>query len=510
MLAGKFRSSRCSAEISAKIISLKKIYTNGDMQTNSKAQGQLVRSLGLFSAIILVVSSIIGSGIFKKVAPMSAELLSPGLVLFCWLLAGVVSLFGALSNAEVAGLLADSGGEYVYYRRIYGRLFAFLYGWASFAVIRSASIASIAYVFAQSFNSLYALPVLPPQIARISLLGIFQPFDNFGVKLLAISLVWLLTGVNYRGLRFGGGVSSVVTGTVVVGIVLIVVAGLTVGGGSWVNIQTNAPDYVSRSWTDPSLMNTIFTAMLAAFWGYEGWSSLGYIGGEIKNPNRNIPLALTFGVLSVIVIYLAVNFTYLYVLPVTDFVQIHDSKNTIAAVAVVNSFWGKTGVLLISLLILIATFGCTNTTILLSSRLYYKMANQGLFFKKADFIHPRYNTPSFALVMQAGWASVLVLSGSFDQLTDMLIFASFIFYGATTLGVFILRRQMPDAPRPYRVIGYPVVPGLFIIFCILLIANTLIERPREAGIGLFLIFTGLPFYFYWRKNSHAASEGGEI
>ncbi len=471
------------------------------MQTNPKAQGQLIRSLGLSSTIVLVVSSIIGSGIFKKVAPMSAELLSPGLVLFCWLLAGVVSLFGALSNAEVAGLLADSGGEYVYYRRIYGRLFAFLFGWTNFAVIRSASIASIAYVFAQSSNSLLALPVLPPEIARFSILGIFQPFDNFGVKLLAISLIWLLTGINYRGLRFGEGISNVVTGTVVVCIVLIVVAGLTMGGGSWANIQTNAPDYVSRSWTDPSLMNMIFTAMLAAFWGYEGWSSLGYIGGEIKNPNRNIPLALTFGVLAVIGIYLAVNFTYLYVLPITDFVQIHESKNTIAAVAVVNSFWGKTGVLLISLLILIATFGCTNTTILLASRLYYKMANQGLFFKKADFIHPRYNTPSFALVMQAGWASVLVLSGSFDQLTDMLIFASFIFYGATTLGVFILRRRMPDAPRPYRVIGYPVVPGLFIIFCILLIVNTLIERPREAGIGLFLIFTGLPFYFYWRKNS---------
>ena len=467
------------------------------MQTDTKAQGSLIRSVGLFSAIILVVSSIIGSGIFKKVAPMSAELQSPMLVLLCWLVAGVISLFGALSNAEVAGLLADSGGEYVYFRTIYGRLFAFLYGWSCFAVIRSASIASIAYVFAQSFNSLWLLPSLSPEVSQLSLFGLFQPFDNLGVKLLAIGLIWVLTGVNYRGLRFGGGLSNIVTATVVVCIVVVVLAGLTVGGGSLANIQTPAPDYVSRSWNDPSLINLMFTAMLAAFWGYEGWSSVGYLGGEIKNPNRNIPLALSFGVLLVIGIYLAVNFTYLYVLPITDFIDIHQSQNTIAAVAVVNHFWGTTGTLLILVLILIATFGCTNTTALLASRLYYKMANQGLFFRKADYIHPRYNTPSFSLVMQAFWSSVLVLSGSFDQLTDMLIFASFIFYGATTLGVFILRRRMPDAHRPYKVIGYPVVPTVFILFCIGLIINTLVERPREAGIGLFLILTGLPFYYYW-------------
>ncbi|MDJ1481544.1 amino acid permease [Cytophagaceae bacterium YF14B1] len=475
------------------------------MQTTTKTQGHLVRSLGLFSATVLVISSIIGSGIFKKVAPMSAELQSPGLVLFCWLLAGIVSLFGALSNAEVASLLADAGGEYVYFRTIYGRLFAFLYGWSCFAVIRSASIASIAYVFAQSLNSLWTLPTFSPEVSQLSLFGIFQPFDNIGVKLVAIILICSLTWVNYKGLRFGEGLSNIVTGTVVACIVLIVIAGLTIGGGSFTNIQTPAPTYVSRSWTDPSLINILFTAMLAAFWGYEGWSSVGYMGGEIKNPNRNIPLALTFGVLGVILIYLAVNFTYLYVLPVTDFIQIHESKNTIAAVAVVKHFWGTTGALLVSILILIATFGCTNTTALMASRLYYKMANQGLFFRKADYIHPVYNTPSYSLLIQAFWASMLVLSGSFDQLTDMLIFASFIFYGATTLGVFVLRYKMPDTPRPYKVIGYPVIPALFIIFCIVLIANTLIERPREAGIGLFLILTGLPFYFYWTQNNKSTS-----
>lgn len=477
------------------------------MQTTTKTQGRLVRSLGLFSAIVLTISSIVGSGIFKKVAPMSAELQSPDLVLICWLIAGIISLFGALSNAEVASLLADAGGEYVYFRTIYGRLFAFLYGWSCFAVIRSASIASIAYVFSQSFNSLWTLPTFSPGLSQFSLFGIFQPLDNIGVKLLAITLIWVLTWVNYRGLRFGEGLSNIVTGTVVICIVLIVVAGLTIGGGSWANIQTPAPTYVSRSWNDPALINAMFTAMLAAFWGYEGWSSVGYLGGEIRNPNRNVPLALAFGVLTVIGIYLAVNFTYLYVLPVTDFIAIFKSQNTIAAVAVVTHFWGSIGALLISVLILVATFGCTNTTALMASRLYYKMANQGLFFRKADYIHPTYNTPSYALLMQALWASALVMSGSFDQLTDMLIFASFIFYGATTVGVFILRRRMPDVPRPYKVIGYPVVPIIFIGFCIVLIINTLMERPREAGIGLTLILTGLPFYFYWTRKTGKAAEG---
>ncbi|MCU0355696.1 MAG: amino acid permease [Cytophagales bacterium] len=463
-------------------------------------QGHLVRSLGLFSAAVLVVSSIIGSGIFKKVAPMSAELLSPQLVLACWLLAGVISLFGALSNAEVAGLLADAGGEYVYYRTIYGRLFAFLYGWSSFAVIRSASIASIAYVFAQSLNSLLPLPAVPPELARVSLFGLFQPFDNLGVKAVAIGLIWLLTWVNRRGLRLGGGVSTLVTGAVVACIIVIVVAGLTVGDGSWENVTTPAAGYEPRAWNDPVLFNAMLAAMLAAFWGYEGWSSLGYLGGEIKNPNRNIPLALGFGVLSVIVIYLAVNFTYLYVLPIGNFIAINEAKNTIAAVAVVEHFWGAAGALVISLLILVATFGCTNTTVLMASRLYYKMATQGLFFGSAARIHPQYNTPANSLLIQAFWASVLVLSGSFDQLTDMLIFASFIFYGATTLGVVILRRRIPDAPRPYKVPGYPVIPIFFILFCVGLVYNTLLERPREAGIGLFLMLTGLPFYFYWTKK----------
>ena len=468
-------------------------------------QGQLIRSLGLFAAFMLTVSSVIGSGVYKKVAPMAAELLSPGLVLLCWILAGLITLFGALSNAEIASMLADSGGEYVYYRKIYNRFFAFLYGWTSFTVIRSASLASIAYVFAQSFNSLVPLPVLPTGIAEISIFGIFSPFDNFGVKGLTIGLIAVLSYINYRGLKGGEGLSRIVLILVTINIAIIVVLGLTIGGGSLQNLQTPAVGFVERPWYDSGLIKSMFAAMLAAFWAYEGWATTGYLGGEIKNPNRNLPLALVFGVLFVIVVYVCVNFTYLFVLPLDQIVEVNQSQNTIAAVAVVRHFLGSPGALFISLLILLTTFGATNTTALMPPRLYYSMAREGMFFKWASYIHPRYNTPSKAFVIQALWATMLVLSGSFDQLTDMLVFASFIFYGATTLGVFILRVKMPDAPRPYKAWGYPIIPALFILFCVALIVITLIGRPREALLGLGLMLTGVPFYIFWSKKADTTS-----
>jgi basic amino acid/polyamine antiporter, APA family len=463
-------------------------------------QGHLIRSLGLFSVFILVVSSVIGSGIYKKVAPMSAALQVPSLVLICWALAGVITLCGALSNAEVAGLLADSGGEYVYYRKIYNKFFAFLFGWSNFTAIRSASAASIAYVFAQSFNALIPLPVLPPDWATFTLAGVFMPFDNFGVKVLAILLIVILSGVNYRGLKLGENLSKIVLFIVVASIVLIIVLGLSIGGGSFANFQTPAIGYEPLKFFDPRFLEGIFAALLAAFWAYEGWSPIGYLGGEIKNPNRNLPLALIFGVLFVMLVYVTINFTYLFILPVDQIIQVHQMKNTIAAVEVVKHFSGTAGVLAISLVILLTTFGATNTTLLPPPRLYYAMAKEGNFFKGAAYIHPTYNTPSKAIVWQGCWASLLVLSGSFDQLTDMLIFASFIFYGATTLGVFVLRVKMPDAPRPYKAWGYPVVPALFILFCIGLIITTLVARPREALLGLTLMLSGVPFYWYWNRK----------
>jgi basic amino acid/polyamine antiporter, APA family len=462
-------------------------------------QGQLVRSITLSSAIILVISLVIGSGVYKKVAPMSDGLLSPKLVLLAWILGGIISLFGALSNAEVAGMMAGSGGEFVYFKRIYGRFMAFMWGWSTFAVIKTAAVASIAYVFAQSLNSIVHLPHLNPDIENFKI-GIFLPFENFGVKAVTILLILALTYINTRGLKGGAALSEWITRFVVVGLAGIVVSGLIFGHGSMDNITNNAANYVDYEWTDFRLIKAIFAALLAAFWAYEGWNTVGFLGGEIQNPNKNLPLALFFGLMAIISTYLLVNFTYLYVMPVDKLIEVFKAKNEIAAVAVVRQFAGEIGATVISLIILITTFGCTNSTILAPPRVYQAMAEEGLFFKNAAKIHPVFNTPNTALWMQGIWACLLVLSGSFDQLTDMLIFAAFTFYGATALGVFILRKREPDAERPYRVWGYPFVPAIFILFCIALVAITFINQPREALFGSFLMLTGLPFYWYFTKS----------
>lgn len=464
-----------------------------------KQQGQLIRSLTLGAATILVVSSVIGSGVYKKVAPMSAELLSPDLVLWAWVLAGVISLCGALSNAEIAGMLAESGGEFVYFRKIYGRFMAFMWGWSTFAVIKTAAVSSIAYVFSQSFNAMFPLPRLPESIESIEFI-VFKPFENAGVKALTITLILALTFINTRGLKGAAALSTWITRLVILGLSLIVLSGLLFGGGSFANFQTPSVDYVPRAWTDFELIKAMFAALLAAFWAYEGWNTVGFIGGEIKEPNRNLPLALFSGMMIIIGAYVVVNFTYLYVLPIDQLVSVHQAQNEIAAVAVVRHFAGDTGAVLISVIILITTLGCTNATILMPPRVYYAMAKDGLFFPRAAEIHPKYHTPNPALWMQGVWACMLVLSGSFDQLTDMLIFAAFFFYGALAFGVFLLRRREPDTPRPYKVWGYPVVPAFFVLFCAALIVITCINHPREAGLGVVLMLTGVPMYFWWRRK----------
>lgn len=432
---------------------------------------------------------------------MSSELGSPTLVLIGWVTAGLITLFGALSNAEVASMMADAGGEYAYFKRIYNRFFAFLFGWSCFTVIRSSALASIAYVFAQSFNNIIPLPQLPAHIASIEWLGIFTPFDNFGVKALTILLIAALTLFNSYGLQLGESLSRYVLLAVVSSMILVIVLGLTVGGGSFSNLSYSSPGHYPGSFWSIEFIQHFFAAMLAAFWAYEGWSSTGYLGSEIKNANRNLPLALVSGVIFIIIVYVLLNFTYLFILPVDQIIEAHESQNTIAAIAVVKSFMGSGGALFMSLLILFTTFGATNSTVLPPPRLYYAMAKDGLFFKLASYVHPKYRTPSKALTLQAGWASLLVLSGSFDQLTDMLVFASFIFYGATTLGVFVLRYKMPDAERPYKAWGYPIVPAIFILFCLALIIVTFTTKPREALLGIGLMLTGIPFWYYWNKKA---------
>lgn len=435
---------------------------------------------------------------------MAAELHSSEWILLVWLAAGLITLFGALSNAEVAGLLADTGGEFVYLRTIYGRFFSFLYGWSLFTVIQTAAISGIAYVFTQSLNSIVPIPDLLPSLQHLNIGGIFYPFQNFGIKLTTILLILFLTLLNMSGLKSGAWVNKAILLIVGAGLLVIVIAGLTGGQEHAAGSMAASHSPVRSTVT----LSSFYTAMLAAFWAYQGWVSVGFIGGEVKDPHRNIPKGIILGVAIVIIVYLVVNYTFLRLLSIPQLVEINNSGNQIAGIEAIRELWGKGGVLFISILILISTLGCTNATILTGARPYYAMARQGLFFRGAGRLNSR-NVPSASLLWQGIWASVLVLSGTFDQLTDMMIFAVYIFYGATVLGVFILRRRMPDAHRPYKTWGYPIIPAIFVLFCVGLFFNTIITRPREAGIGLSLIMLGIPVYFFLLRRARNRNDSGD-
>jgi basic amino acid/polyamine antiporter, APA family len=467
------------------------------------SQKNLVRTLGMGYVVIFVIANIIGSGVYKKIAPMAAELHSSVWIILAWIVGGIITLFGALSNAEVAGLLADTGGEFIYLKKIYNRFFAFMYGWSLFTVIQTATISSLAYVFAQSLNSIIRLPEIFGSLQHFTIGGVFFPFQDFGVKLTAILLILILTRLNISGLKSGAGVSRAIMVMVFTGLFTIVIFGLFSTTSRPLNIL-NFKDLNAGTVT----LSAFYTAMLAAFWAYQGWVSVGFIGGEVKDPTKNIPKGIVTGVFIVISIYLLVNITYLTLLSIPQLININEAGNQIAAVEAVRTFWGKGGVMFISLLILVTTLGCTNASILTGARPYYAMARDKLFFKGIAKINNA-NVPSNSLLWQGIWASVLVLSGTFDQLTDMIIFAVFIFYGATTLGVFILRRRMPDVHRPYKVWGYPVVPAIFILFCIGLFINTIMTRPREAAIGMTLILSGIPVYLLLKRRYSGSADGSE-
>ncbi len=450
--------------------------------------------LGLRAASFLVISVIIGSGVFKKIAPMAQELGTPWLILLCWFIAGIVSLAGALCTAELVSMYPNSGGEYNYFQKIYGRFFSFLYGWASFTVIKTAAISALAYIFAQSLNSLFPLPVLDLDYTIMGL----KLFDNLSIKLLAASLILLLTLLNYRGVQFAEKLSSVLTYSMLIAIAFFLIVGLGAKNGSMSNLTTAAKG-VSTQLNGWVLIKALFLASLGAFWGYDGWNNIAFIGEEIKNPKRNLPLALGLGTLGVMAVYVLINFVFLYVLPIDYFIQLNASPNKIAAVEVAGQISGNIGMVLVACLILVTTLNSTNSSILMSARMLYAMSRDKTFFKQAVSVHPKYNTPDNALFIQAFWAILLVFSGSFDQLTDMLVFAAFLFYAATAVGLIYLRIKAPTAERGYKVIGYPVVPILFLLFCVTICVMTLINQPYEALMGMALIASGLPVYWWLRR-----------
>ena len=478
----------------------------------------LLPALGLFTTISIVVGAVIGSGIFKKSAPMAMQLGSPELLIGVWVLAGILTLFGALTNAEVAGMISATGGQYIFFQEMYGKFSAYLYGWAMFAVVQTGSIASITYIFSESANQFFSLPHLSAATEAIKFhlpyIGDIFPFADIGVKSLTIAIIVLLSLINYRGVALGGAVQVIFTVLKVIAIGIIIVLAFTSGGGSASNfVQVSATGVPSGV----NLLGAIMAALTGAFWAYDGWNSITYIAGEVKNPQHTIPRSLFVGMIIIISVYIVVNLAYIYVMPIdamakSGFLAMDAAKIIFENI---NPSLATIGVGFIAAAIMISTFGTSNSTILASARLYYAMSREKMFFKSLGEIHPRYRTPGNALLIQAIWSSVLVFSGTFDTLTDMLIFVSWIFYAMGAAGVFILRKKMPDTPRPYKVWGYPYIPLLFVCFASCFVIITLYvdidayisgkSQIINSVFGLFLVALGIPFYIYfeWKKKQRA-------
>lgn len=469
-------------------------------------QKNLIPTLGLWTSVSMVIGGIIGSGIFMKPASMAGVLGSPSLLISVWVIAGIITLFGALSNAEVAAMIPETGGQYIFFQKMYGELIAFLYGWAGFIVFNTAGVASIAYMLGIYSEYFFTLPRFSPDIEKtiylyIPYLGKIFPLENIGVKAVTIFVVVILTWVNYRSTRSAGNVQVVLTIIKVLAIVLLIFGLLFANAGNSQNFFTESSTIHPEGW---GLVMAIMMAMSGAFWGYDGWNNITFIAGEIRHPQQNIPKALLIGVASCIAIYTLMNLAYLYVLPIDRM-----ATSGMVATDAVAVVLGSTGGILIALMVIISTFGTTNGNILATARVSFAMAQENMFFKKIGNVHPTFNTPANALWLHAIWTSVLILSGSFDMLTDMLIFISWVFYGLSAIGIFILRHKFPNAHRPYKTWGFPFVPAIFVVFTITFLVITLVndimnynsgKTPMiNSVLGLVLTGTGIPLYWYFKS-----------
>ncbi len=414
---------------------------------------------------------IIGSGIFMVPATVALYTASSSLFFMVWILGGIVSLFGALSVAELGAAMPKAGGQYVYLNEAYGPVWGYLYGWSAVAVINTASMAAVGVAFAEYLKFFYTI-------------------SDLAVKEIAIFSIILLTIINIVDVKSGARFQNIFTFAKLGAILGVILLGLFLEGGSTQNFSPLFTDRPSLS-----LIGPLGLAMVAVLWTFDGWIFVTYVAGEVKNPERNIPLSLIFCMVIVVSVYIALNTVLVYVL---GFDQMIGSELVMADAA--SKFIGGKGAAIVTIIILISLIGANNGFILTSARINYAMARDNRFFKQAAFIHPKFQSPANALIIQCIWACILTFSGTFNQLITYIIFASWIFYGMSAGAVIILRKKKPDMDRPYKTPFYPWIPIIFILFAIFLTVNTILEAPRDAAIGTGIILAGLPLYYYWKKN----------
>ena len=429
---------------------------------------RLPRHLGLWSAVAVLVGSTIGSGIFRVPASVADRLQDPGPVLLAWVLGGVIALFGALTLAELAGAMPRSGGVFAYILEAFGPLPAFLFGWSELAVIRASALGAIATIFAEY-------------------LGYFIPLTPFQVRLIAAAGVVSVGLLNYLGVSRASVVMNLVTILKYGALAVLGLLAFSAGEGSW--------DHFSPAWGSGLNLSLMGTALIAIMWTYDGWADLSFMGGEVKNPGRTLPMALIIGTAGILVIYLLLNLAYIYLVPLPEMAK----SPLIAATAAERiPLLGRYAGGIISLVVMVSCFGTLHGSMMTGPRIFFAMADRGLFFQTIARVSPRYQSPSVAIWLATGLGVVYVLLNDFQQLADKFILGIWPFYALAVAAVFVLRRVRPDLPRPYRTWGYPVVPILFLLASVGMMANALWTDPINTGVTFGIILVGLPVYYAWR------------
>ena len=456
----------------------------------SSQRPSLVRGLSLLDSVLLLVSGIIGSSIFLTAKDIAGPLPNPTLFFLVWVLGGVISLCACVAFAELGSMFPDSGGQYIYLREAYGDLVAFLYGWMLFTVGNGGSIAALSVASAAYMGNI--IPFISQQHVIFSLAG--MPFTR--AHAIGLVLIATLTCVNVFGLRWGALLTNVSTWTKFSAMAVFVVLGFAIGKGHWSNFTAQAPGGLSMGLSAGQLVSAFGIGLIAVFWAYDGWVYITWVAGEVKDPRRNVPLAMVLGVLAVGTIYLAMNMTYVYAMPLNEIAK----YETIAHAAATRLFSPAAAVWL-SAMIAISCFSAAAACTLSGSRVYLAMAQDGVFFRRMAVIHPKWRTPAFSLIGQGIWGAVLTMSGRYDQLYTYVIFGMVLSYTLTVIGLFVLRWKRPDVPRPYRCSGYPWLPAIYILVGVTWTLNTIIQRPTEALGSAAIVLVGVPGYLYWKRKS---------
>ena len=458
--------------------------------------GGLVQSLGLLDSTTLVMGSMIGSGVFIVAADIGRQVQSPGLFLMTWVVTALMTLVAALSYGELAAAMPHAGGQYVYLREAFGPLSGFLYGWTFFTVIQTGTIAAVAVAFAKF------LGVFLPAVSAQTWLFRLGPVGVNTQQLAAIALIVFLTWVNTKGLRTGSIIQNVFTIAKTGALGALIILGI-VAGRNHQAIQSNFGDFwqgATFGWTSLRLVGV---AMVGALFSSDSWHSVTFTAGEVKNPKRNLPLSLAIGVLAVSALYIGCNLVYLMALPLKD-IQ-HAAEDRVAT-TVIAQILGPVATQVMAIAVMVSTFGCNNGLILTGARVYYAMAGDGLFFKSVRTLDPKTHAPVRSLWVQCLWACGLTLTGRYGDLLDYVIFAVLLFYVLTIIGLFVLRRTRPTMERPYRAIGYPVLPALYVAAGVLIEGLLLVYKPNYTWPGLILVMLGVPVYWAWDRKRRSDSE----